>query len=275
MSAELFEYIHSVKPSLGDAKRAKVGILLIHYITLARVSDGRVNIEAVLTTSGESFVAKVLRNMDVVRGLGFALKIDMTAPYDQSPVPKRLRRLCESYGIDCDACIRRSKKPERARSDMWDLVVFVRVAQAIMGALHYETLRELDKSYAGHRPAGYKPESKWLGLGTEHKARPIRARDLPQAGCPRSMGVNAVRSTTNPEPVWIARKATDESWTTHSSVSSGRKLHVPRSPAPRRAPCVESLGVRPGPTSRYIPPPSSKAESIRTRPNAHSACRRR
>jgi hypothetical protein len=35
MSSELFEYIHSVKPSLGDAKRAKVGILLIHYITLA------------------------------------------------------------------------------------------------------------------------------------------------------------------------------------------------------------------------------------------------
>jgi hypothetical protein len=73
------------------------------------VSGGRVNIEAVMTTSGDSFVAKVLRNMDVVRGLGFALKIDMTAPYDQSPIPKGLRRLCENYGIDCEACVRRSK----------------------------------------------------------------------------------------------------------------------------------------------------------------------
>jgi hypothetical protein len=55
------------------------------------------------------FAEKVLRNMDVVRGLGFALKVDMTAPYDQSPVPKGLRRLCESYGIDRKTCIRRSK----------------------------------------------------------------------------------------------------------------------------------------------------------------------
>ncbi|CCO35082.1 hypothetical protein BN14_09196 [Rhizoctonia solani AG-1 IB] len=201
--------------------------------------------------------------MDVVRGLGFALKVDMTAPYDQSPIPKGLRRLCENYGIDCEACIRRSKKPERARSEMWDLVVFVRVAQAIMGALHCETLRELDESYIGHRPAGYKAESKWLGLGTEHKARPIRARDLPQTGCPRSMGVKAVRSTANSEPVWMARKVTDESWTTHSSASSGRKSHVPRSPAPLRAPCVEPIGSRSGRPSRYIPPSTSKTTSSR------------
>ncbi|CAE6376583.1 unnamed protein product [Rhizoctonia solani] len=193
--------------------------------------------------------------MDVVRGLGFALKVDMTAPYDQSPVPKGLRRLCESYGIDCKTCIRRSK--------------------AIMSALHYETLREFDECYVGHRPAGYKAESEWLGLATEHKARPIRTRDLPLARCPRSMGVKAVRLTTNSEPVWMARKTTGGSWTTHSSASSGRKLHVPRSPAPHCAPCVESLGVRSGHTSRYIPPPSSKAESIRTRLNAHSACCRR
>ncbi|KAF8671679.1 hypothetical protein RHS04_08165 [Rhizoctonia solani] len=119
MSSELFDYIEAVKPSLGDAKRAKVGLILIHYITLARVSHGRVRIDTVLTTSGESFVQKVLRNMAVIRGLGFALKVDMKAPYDDSPIPEGLRRLCVKYGIDSDECLRRNKaiegggRPER------------------------------------------------------------------------------------------------------------------------------------------------------------------
>ena len=34
MSSELLDYIHAVKPSLSDEKRAKIGLLLIHYITL-------------------------------------------------------------------------------------------------------------------------------------------------------------------------------------------------------------------------------------------------
>ncbi|KAF8695629.1 hypothetical protein RHS03_07981, partial [Rhizoctonia solani] len=179
MSSELFDYIEAVKPSLGDAKRAKVGLILIHYITLARVSHGRVRIDTVLTTSGESFVQKVLRNMSVVRGLGFALKVDMTAPYDDSPIPKGLQRLCVKYGIDSDECLRRNKqKAERARNEMWDLIIFVRVAQAIMGALHEDTLRGLDESYVGHRPAGYRPRTKWLGLATEHLVPAVRARDL-------------------------------------------------------------------------------------------------
>ncbi|GAB1527072.1 hypothetical protein RhiTH_010247 [Rhizoctonia solani] len=211
MSSELFDYIEAVKPSLGDAKRAKVGLILIHYITLARVSHGRVRIDTVLTTSGESFVQKVLRNMAVIRGLGFALKVDMTAPYDDSPIPEGLRRLCVKYGIDSDECLRRNKaslKAERVRNEMWDLIIFVRVAQAIMGALHEDTLRGLDESYVGHRPAGYRPRMKWLGLATEHVVPAVRARDLQapkrsrlvRKSIPRSSTVAAPRSQRRYDP---------------------------------------------------------------------------
>lgn len=34
MSTELFDYIQAIKPSLGDEQRARVGLLIIHYITL-------------------------------------------------------------------------------------------------------------------------------------------------------------------------------------------------------------------------------------------------
>ncbi|CEL62974.1 hypothetical protein RSOLAG1IB_10621 [Rhizoctonia solani AG-1 IB] len=118
-------YVQAIKPSLGDTKRAKVDLLLIRYITIT---------------------------------------MDMTAPYGENPIPKGLRRLCDKYGIDSEACMQRNKKPGPARSDIWDLGVFVRLAQAVMAALHEDTSRELDESYIGHRPAGYKPQSKWFGL---------------------------------------------------------------------------------------------------------------
>ncbi|KDN44176.1 hypothetical protein RSAG8_05649, partial [Rhizoctonia solani AG-8 WAC10335] len=132
MSAELFEYIHAVKPSLSDEKRAKLGLLLMHYITLARVSGGRVRMENILTASGKSFTSKVLGSMPLVRALAFALKIDMTCKRDDSPIPEGLRRLCERHYIDVEACKGRHKKLENARSEMWDLVIFVRVALAVM-----------------------------------------------------------------------------------------------------------------------------------------------
>jgi hypothetical protein len=78
-------------------------------MTIQWVSGGRVNIETMLATSGESLVNKVLRNMGVVRVLGFAIKVDMTAPYDESPIPEGPQRLCDKYGIDSEAYARRSK----------------------------------------------------------------------------------------------------------------------------------------------------------------------
>ncbi|CCO32175.1 hypothetical protein BN14_06229 [Rhizoctonia solani AG-1 IB] len=92
------------------------------------------------------------------------IKMDMTAPYGENPIPKGLRRLCDKYGIDSEACMQRNKKPGPARSNIWDLGVFVRLYQAVMAALHEDTSREFDESYIGHRPAGYKPQSKWFGL---------------------------------------------------------------------------------------------------------------
>ncbi|EUC54374.1 hypothetical protein RSOL_043940, partial [Rhizoctonia solani AG-3 Rhs1AP] len=109
MSAELFDYIHAVKPSLSDEKRVKIGMLLTHYITLARVSDGRVSMHNILTASGESFVRKVLRNMPLVRTLAFALKVDMTCRHDDGVIPKGTERLCEQYNIDVEACASRHK----------------------------------------------------------------------------------------------------------------------------------------------------------------------
>ncbi|KAG8751104.1 hypothetical protein FRC11_009722, partial [Ceratobasidium sp. 423] len=126
MSAELFDYLQAIKPSYGDAKRAKVGLILIHYITLARVSGGQVRLENVLTTSGGSFLRKVLRNMSAIRGLAFALKLDMSCTYDDSPVPEGLRRQCRLYNIDVEACVRRNEKTEDARAELWDLVIFAK-----------------------------------------------------------------------------------------------------------------------------------------------------
>ena len=65
--------------------------------------------ENVLTTSGKSFALKVLRNMSLVLDLAFALKVDTSYTYDDSPVPEELRRLCARYHIDVEACISRNK----------------------------------------------------------------------------------------------------------------------------------------------------------------------
>ncbi|EUC54532.1 hypothetical protein RSOL_055890 [Rhizoctonia solani AG-3 Rhs1AP] len=219
MSAELFDYIHAVKPSLSDEKRAKIGMLLTHYITLARASDGRVSMHNILTASGESFVRKVLRNMPLVRTLAFALKVDMTCRHDDGAIPKGLRRLCEQYNIDVEACASRHKKLESARSEMWDLVVFVRVALVVMAALHEDTLRELDESYHGHRPAGYKPERKWHGLGVEHATAPVRARDVARARASRAGLVVVSESMSG--PIRMVKQTSDNP--SMSSGSSGSK----------------------------------------------------
>ncbi|KAH7335585.1 hypothetical protein B0J17DRAFT_720129 [Rhizoctonia solani] len=239
MSTELFDYIQVVKPSLGDAKSAKLGLLIIHYITLARVSDGCVRMENVLTTSGDLFVRKVLRNMSLVRGLAFALKVDMSCAYDDSPVPEGLRRLCTKYHIDVEPCISRNKKMENARGEMWDLVTFVRVALAVMAALHEDTLCSLDESYTGHRPAGYQPDSKWLGLGANHPVPPRRARDLPRAKTPRAVGVKAIAVPASAYgPTVMTRKISDEpatstSYSSRSKSSARKRLPLPSSSARR------------------------------------------
>ncbi|KEP48445.1 hypothetical protein V565_124420 [Rhizoctonia solani 123E] len=248
MSAELFDYIHAIKPSLSDEKGAKVGMLLTHYITLVRVSDGRAKINSILTASGESFIRKVLRNMPLVRTLAFALQVDMTCRHDDGAIPKGLRRLCEQYNIDVEACASRHKKPESARSEMWDLVVFVRVALAVMAALHEDTLRELDESYHGHRLAGYKPERKWLGLGVEHATAPVRARDILRAKAPRAAFV--VVSSSMSGPIRMTKQTSDDP--SMSSGSSGSKYSsykhraapYPTSTQPRE--CTPRSRPRPG-----------------------------
>ncbi|KAG8754569.1 hypothetical protein FRC11_006591, partial [Ceratobasidium sp. 423] len=188
MPSELFDFIQAIKPSCGDEKRAKIGLLLIHYITLAvsviLVSGGHVRIDNVLTASGGSFVRKVLCNSSLVEDLAFAMKVDMTCDYDDSPVPEGLRRTCEKYHIDVEACIRRNRKLSNVRGDIRDLVIFVRVSRAIMAALHEDTLGSLDESYRGHRPAGFKPKFKWLGLRVDESVPALRARDLPRASAP-------------------------------------------------------------------------------------------
>ncbi|KEP46783.1 hypothetical protein V565_181780 [Rhizoctonia solani 123E] len=248
MSAELFDYIHAVKPSLSDEKRAKVSMLLTHYITLARASDRHVNMHDILTASGESFVRKVLRNMPLVRTLAFALKVDMTCKHDDGAIPKGLRRLCEQYNIDVEACASRHKKPESARSELWDLVVFVRVALAVMAALHEVTLRELDESYHGHRPAGYKPERKWLGLGVEHVTAPVRARDILRAKASRAAFTVVSKSMSGPIRM-TKQTSADPSMSSGSSGSkySSYKHRVapyPTSAQPRE--CTPRSRPRPG-----------------------------
>ncbi|KDN48646.1 hypothetical protein RSAG8_02633, partial [Rhizoctonia solani AG-8 WAC10335] len=211
MSAALFDFIQTIKPSLGDEKRAKIGLLIIHYITLARVSDGGVKMDNVLTKSGKPFARKVLSNMSLVLDLAFALKVDTSYEYDDSPVPAGLRRMCVKYHIDAEACIRRNKKVENARGEMRGLVIFVRVALAIMVALHEDTLRHLDESYRGHRPAVYKPKSKWFGLTTDDSVPPVLARDLPRAKSPRAVGLKPNGTPTSTSgPVPMARKISDE-----------------------------------------------------------------
>ncbi|KAG8723228.1 hypothetical protein FRC11_002520, partial [Ceratobasidium sp. 423] len=210
MSSELFDYIQTIKPSFGDEKRAKVGLLLIHYITLARVSNGHVRINNVLTSSGNPFVRKVLRNASLVRDLAFAMKVDMTCAYDDSPVPEGLRRTCEGYHIDVEACIHRNRKLSDARGEMWDLIIFVRVARAIMAVLHEDTLGSLDESYRGHRPVGFKSKSKWLGLRVDESVPALRARDLPRAGAPRAVSAKTTgTSTSTSGPVPMSRKTSD------------------------------------------------------------------
>ncbi|CAE6483060.1 unnamed protein product [Rhizoctonia solani] len=159
MSTELFDYIQLVKPSLSDEKRAKIGMLVMHYITLARVSGG-VQLDNVLTASGDSFVRKVIRNRSIVQDIGFALKVDMTYAYDDSPIPEGLQRLCAIYHINVEACIPRNKSLKDARHELWDRVIFVGVAQVVMAAHHEDTLRALDEVYHGHRPPGYQPKRK-------------------------------------------------------------------------------------------------------------------
>ncbi|KEP50686.1 hypothetical protein V565_075540 [Rhizoctonia solani 123E] len=248
MSVALFDYIQAVKPSFGDEKRAKIGLLLIHYITLVRVSGGGVKMDNVLTASGKSFVLKVLGNMSLVLDLAFALKVDTSCTYDDSPVPEDLRRLCAKYNIDVEACIRRNKNPENARSEMRDLVIFVRLAMTVMAALHEDTLRYLDDSYRGHRPAGYKPKSKWFGLGTDNTVPAVLARDLPRARSPRAVaGKPSAAPSSTSRPVLMARKTSEESSKTSSSSGSKSTHKRPALPAPI-APCSNSpYGFAPSP----------------------------
>ncbi|KDN48738.1 hypothetical protein RSAG8_02725, partial [Rhizoctonia solani AG-8 WAC10335] len=257
MSAALFDFIQTIKPSLGDEERAKIGLLIIHYITLVRVSNGGVKLDNVLTKSGKPFARKVLSNMSLVLDLAFALKVDTSCPYDDSPVPAGLRRLCVKYHIDAEACIRRNKKVENARGEMRGLVIFVRVALAIMAALHEDTLRHLDESYRGHRSAGYKPKPKWFGLTTDDSVPPVLARDLPRAKSPRAVGLKpngTPASTCGPAP--MDRKISDESST--SASSSGSKSTRKRSALP------PPLAPRSNPAYGLVPPavpmvPSSPA----------------
>ncbi|KAG8731436.1 hypothetical protein FRC11_004171 [Ceratobasidium sp. 423] len=194
--SELFDFIQAIKPSCGDEKRAKIG-LLIHYITLARVSGGHGRTDNVPTASGGSFVRKVLCNASLVEDLAFSMKVDMTCNYDDSPVPEGLRRTCEKYHIDVEAYIRRNRKLSDARGEMWDLIIFVRVARAIMAALYEDALGSLDKSYRGHRPAGFKPKFKWLRLRVDESVPALRARDLPRAGAPRAVGAKITSTSTS------------------------------------------------------------------------------
>ncbi|KAG8697480.1 hypothetical protein FRC11_015053, partial [Ceratobasidium sp. 423] len=53
-------------------------------------------------------------------------------------------------------------KVDDAREEMWDLVIFVKVALAVMAALHEDTPCRLHESYGERRPAGYKP--RWSPL---------------------------------------------------------------------------------------------------------------
>ncbi|KAG8684224.1 hypothetical protein FRC11_012437 [Ceratobasidium sp. 423] len=111
-----------------------------------------------------------------------------------------------------------------ARAELWDLVIFAKVALAVMAALHEDTLKSLDECYRGHRPIGYKPKSKWLGLVVDDSIPAVRARDLPRAGTPRALTLKtAAISTSTSGPILMARKTTDKSSGTSSTSSSGLK----------------------------------------------------
>ncbi|CAE6410815.1 unnamed protein product [Rhizoctonia solani] len=234
---DVFRIIQAIKLSFVDDKRAQVGLPLIHYITLARVSSSHVRTEGILIVSGSLFVSKVPGDAPLVRDLAFAMKVDMTCTYD-SPVPDDLRQTCEGYNIDVEACIRRNRKMKDARGEMWDLVIFVRVAIAIMTALREDTLGSLDESYRGHRPAGFKSKSKskWLGLQVDESTPALRARDLPGAKAPRAVGIKTP-STSTSGPVLMSRKTTDGTSSSSSSGSSGSKSSThKRCDAPRPIP---------------------------------------
>ncbi|KAH7341684.1 hypothetical protein B0J17DRAFT_626153 [Rhizoctonia solani] len=214
----------AIKPSLGDEKRAKIGLMVMHYITLARVCDGHVKLDSVLTTSGRSFTHKVMRHASLVRTLAFALKVDMTCVYDDSAVPEGLKRLY--------ACISRNKDcPGRH------------------GCSTRRHTRRLDETYCGHRPAGYKPKPKWFGLGGDESTPPVRARDLPRAKSPRAVGVKASSAPNSSSgPVLMARNASDKSSSTSSSGSSGPKSSARKPTIPR---CTMSVPVTSRPTGPY------------------------
>ncbi|KAG8731435.1 hypothetical protein FRC11_004170 [Ceratobasidium sp. 423] len=56
------------------------------------------------------------------------------------------RRQCKNYHIDVEACIRRNKKIEAARTELWDLAIFAKVVLAAMATLHEDALIALDES---------------------------------------------------------------------------------------------------------------------------------
>ncbi|KAG8699254.1 hypothetical protein FRC11_013814, partial [Ceratobasidium sp. 423] len=116
-------------------------------------------------------------------------------------------------------------KIEHARVEFWDLVIFVGVALAIATALHEDTLSVINESYRGHRPIGYKPKPKPLGLAADDSIPAVRARDLPRVGapCALAMGTAAV-STSTSGPVPVARKTTDKSSTSSSTPPARSKL---------------------------------------------------
>ncbi|CAE6379746.1 unnamed protein product [Rhizoctonia solani] len=255
MSFALFDYIESIKPSFGDDKRAKVGLMIMHYITLARVSGGNVRMEQALTSSGNPFVRKVLRNMTIVRDLAFALRVDMSLPYDETcAIPEGLRQLCRQYYIDVQLCIDRHQKAADVREELGSLIVFVRVARAVMGALHEDTLRALDETYVGHRPAGYKPKTKWLGFGTEHTTPSVRACDLPGARVPHP--ANPKSSPPSSGPVSMARKDSDS--------SSSSPSFEPK-PAPRKRPAAHRHPLpygHPTHTCEFVPSLAASNQAV-------------
>ncbi|KAG8753247.1 hypothetical protein FRC11_007584 [Ceratobasidium sp. 423] len=133
MSTELLDYLPVTRPFLGDRTGGKTGLHLTHH---ARISGGRIEMHNALKTSDNSLVHKVLRNMSLMRGLAFAFKLDMSCIYDDSPenIISMLRR---AYAETRDS----KQKINDAREAMWDLVIFVMVALAVMAALHEDTAR--------------------------------------------------------------------------------------------------------------------------------------
>ncbi|CAE6366018.1 unnamed protein product [Rhizoctonia solani] len=174
MSSVLFDYIASVEPSFGDGTDANIGLMAIHYTTLMRMSAGNVRMEQALTSTGNPFARKFLRNMFLVRDLAFVLWFDMSLPYvynENYSLPKEPKQLCHQYRANVQLCTGQQKVAD-AREELRNLSTFIRVA------LHEDKLQALDETYMGHRPAGYKPKPLGLGFGTEHTTSLVWASDL-------------------------------------------------------------------------------------------------